>query len=200
MLFCRVSFKSILIYSQFSILIYFLIYNHWLILIFALSFSFNHYAVNFSTYFANWLKFRFVHSRLKHFETFNLQYWSNSILTLQMSASSFSFFFSYAQVTQSNFITFLTTHDLLASTSLLDDLTEKELIWMTLYKTVLLKLHSWVWTILFQFNRSFSNKCFFQVHRDFQLIMNKIQRCIWVFNWNIDRNFWHDFLNERCHR
>ncbi len=97
MLFYHVLFKSILIYSRSLILIYFLIYNHWSILILALSFNFNHYAVNFNVYFANWLKFRFVHSRLKHFETFNFQYWSNSILTLQIFASSFSFFFSYVQ-------------------------------------------------------------------------------------------------------
>jgi len=96
MLSCRVSFESILIYLRSSILIYSLIYNHRLILILALSFSFNHYAVNFSAYSANWLEFRFVHSRLEHFETFNLQYWSNSVLTLQTSASSLSFFFSYA--------------------------------------------------------------------------------------------------------
>ncbi len=200
MLSCRVSFKSILIYSRSLILIYFLICNHRSILILTLSPSSNHYAVNFSAYSANWLKFRFVHSRLKHFETFNLQYWSNSVLTLQMFASSFSFFFSYAQVTQSDFMTFLTTHDLLASTLLLDDLIEKELIWVMLYKTVLSKLHSWMWTILSQFNRSFSNSHFFQVHRDFQLIMNKIQRRIRVSNWNIDHNFWHDFLNERCYQ
>jgi len=156
--------------------------------------------VNFSVYSANWLKFRFVHSRLKHFETFNLQYWSNSVLTLQTSASSLSFFFSYAQVTSSNFMTFLTIHDLLASTSLLDDSTEKELIRETLYKTVLLKLHFWMWTILSQFNRSLSNRCFFQVYRDSQLIVNKIQRCIQVFDRNIDRNFWHDFFNKRCHQ
>jgi len=200
MLFYHVSFKSILIYFQSSILIYFLIYNYRSILILALSFSSNHYAVNFSAYFANWLKFRFVHSRLKHFETFNLQYWSNSVLTLQTSASSFSFFFLYVQATQNNFMTFLTTHNLLASTSLLDDSTKKELIQVTLYKTVLSKLHSWVWTILFQLNRSLSDKCFFQVHKDSQLIINKIQWYIRIFDQNIDHNFWHDFLNERCHR
>jgi len=194
-----VSFKSILIYSWSSILIYFLICNHWSILILALSSSSNHYAVNFSVYSANWLEFRFVHSRLEHFKTFNLQYWSNSVLTLQTSASSFLFFFSYAQATQSDFMTFLRTHDLLASTSLLDDSTKKELIWVTLYKTMLLKLHSWVWTILSQFNKSFSDRHSFQVHRDFQLIVNKIQRRIRVSDWNIDRNFWHNFLNERCH-
>ncbi len=199
MLSCHVSFKLILIYSRSSILIYFLIYNHRSILILALSSSFNYYAVNFSVYSANWLKFRFVHLKLKHFETFNLQYWSNSILTLQTSASSLSFFFSYAQATWSDFMTFLTTHDFLASTSLLDNSTEKELIQVTLYKTMLLKLHSWVWTILSQFNRSLSDRCFFQVHRDFQLIVNKIQWCIQVFDWNIDCNFWHDFLNERCY-
>ncbi len=99
MLSCHMWFKSILIYLWSLILIYSLICNHWSILILALSFSFNHYAVNFSAYSANWLKFRFIHSRLEYFETFNLQYWSNSILTLQMFASSFSFFFSYAQVT-----------------------------------------------------------------------------------------------------
>jgi len=137
-------------------------------LILALSSSFNHYAVNFSAYSANWLEFRFVHSRLEHFETFNLQYWSNSILTLQTSASSLSFFFSYAQATRSDFMTFLTTHDLLASTSLLDDSTEKMLIRVTLYKTMLSKLHSWMWTILSQLNRSFSNRRSFQVHRDSQ--------------------------------
>jgi len=38
-------------------------------------------------------------------------------------------------------MTFLTTHDLLASTSLLDNSTEKELIQVTLYKTMLSKLH-----------------------------------------------------------
>jgi len=173
MLSCCVSFKSILIYFRSSILIYFLICDHRSILILALSFSSNHYAVNFSAYSANWLEFRFVHSRLKHFETFNLQYWSNSVLTLQTSASSFSFFFSYVQATRSDFMTFLTIHDLLASTSLLDDSTEKELIQVTLYKTVLSKL-SWVWTILSQFNRSLSDRCSFQVHRDFQLIVNKI--------------------------
>jgi len=54
------------------ILIYFLIYNHKSILILALSFSFNHYTVNFSVYFANWLEFRFVYLRLKHFKTFNI--------------------------------------------------------------------------------------------------------------------------------
>ncbi len=178
MLFYHVSFKSILIYSQSLILIYFLIYNHWLILILALSFSFNHYAVNFNAYSANWLKFRFVHLRLKHFKTFNLQYWSNSILILQTSTSSSSFFFSYVQVTWSDFITFLTTHDLLASTLLLDDLIKKELIQMMLYKTMLSKLHFWMWIILSQFNRSLSSKCSFQVHKDFQLIMNKIQWCI----------------------
>ncbi len=206
MLSCCVSFKSILMYFWSLILIYFLIYNHQSILILALNFSFNHYAVNFSAYSANWLKFRFVHLRLEHFETFNLQSWSNLILTLQTSASSSSssssssFFFSYVQATWSDFMIFLTIHDLLASTLLLDDSTEKKLIWVMLYKTVLLKLHSWVWTILFQFNRSFSNKCSFQVHKDFQLIVNKIQRRIWVFDQNIDRNFWHDFLNERCHQ
>ncbi len=72
MLSYHILFKSILIYSWSSILIYSLIYNHQLILILALSFSFNHYAVNFSAYSANWLKFRFIHLRLKHFETFNL--------------------------------------------------------------------------------------------------------------------------------
>ncbi len=200
MLSCCMLFKSILIYSRFLILIYFLICNHWSILILVLNFSFNHYAVNFSAYSANWLKFRFIYLRLKHFETFNLQYWSNSVLTLQMSASSLSFFFSYAQVTQSDFMTFLTTYDLLASTSLLDNSTEKELIQVTLYKTMLSKLHFWVWTILSQLNRSLSDKCSFQVYKDSQLIMNKIQRRIWVFDWNIDRNFWHDFLNERYHQ
>ncbi len=200
MLSYRVLFKSILIYSWSSILIYFLICDHRSILILALSSSFNHYAVNFSAYSANWLEFHFVHSRLKHFETFNFQYWSNSVLTLQTSASSFSFFFSYAQATRSDFMTFLTTYDLLASTSLLDDLTEEELIQVTLYKTVLLKLHSWVWTILFQLNRSFSNRCSFQVHENSQLIMNKIQRCIRISDWNINRNFWHSFLNEHCHQ
>ncbi len=79
MLSCCMLFKSILIYLWSLILIYFLIYNHWLILILALSFSFNHYAVKFNAYSANWLEFRFIHSRLKHFEIFNLQYWSNSI-------------------------------------------------------------------------------------------------------------------------
>ena len=200
MLFYHVSFKSILIYSQSLILIYFLIYNHWLILILALSFSFNHYAVNFNAYSANWLKFRFVHSRLKHFKTFNLQYWSNSILILQTSTSSSSFFFSYVQVTWSDFITFLTTHDLLALTLLLDDLIKKELIQMMLYKTMLSKLHFWMWIILSQFNRSLSSKCSFQVHKDFQLLMNKIQWCIWISDQNIDFNFWHDFLNECCHQ
>jgi len=45
-----------------------------------------------------------------------------------MFVSSFSFFFSYAQTTQSDFMIFLTTHDLLASTLLLDDSIKKELI------------------------------------------------------------------------
>ena len=137
-------------------------------MILALSVSFNHYAVNFSVYSANWLKFRFVHLRLEHFETFNLQYWSNLILTLQMSASSFSFFFSYAQATQSDFMIFLTIHDFLASTSLLNNSTEKEVIWVMLYKTMLSKLHSWMWTILSQLNRSFSDRRSFQVYRDSQ--------------------------------